>query len=337
MILEDRVAAFYKLKHFLLDIKQTSILEPCIKHACNNNPWFTKSNIQYALLSLGYMLDVHCLHTFSSVYPKNMQIKKIGVIIPSNIPLVGFYDFLCVLLSGNIFVGKLSSSNNILLPFIADLLCEYNAGFKDLIFFTDNLEDVDLLIVTGNDNTIQYFNYHYPDVNSLLRRHRTSIGVISGSEKDSSYNLLGDDIYMHFGLGCRNVSKLFVPRNFDFNRLKLSFESNLNIMDNKNYNDNYNYQKSLCQIHDVSFISFNNLLLIESNQQDSPISVVYYEKYDDVNLLNQELNNNQDNIQCIVSEDSRVHNSINFGHSQKPTLYNFADGIDVRKFIIANN
>ena len=336
MILKDRVIAFDKLKDILLQSNHKSLIDSMIVEACDNNPWFTKSNVKYALSSLVYMLNSDYLHSFSSSYSFYNSKKKIGVIVPSNIPLVGFYDFFCVLLTGNTFIGKLSTSNNVLLPFIARLLCDFHPGFKKLIFFTDYLVDIDMLIVTGDDNTAQYFDYHYKLIPKLIRKHRVSIGVINGGEEMTDYIKLSNDIFRYFGLGCRNVSKLFVPRDFNLNKLKESFSQHQGVLSHSEYMDNYRYQKVLCQLNNISYIDFGNVLLIESNKISSPISVLYYQYYDDISLLRNVFNKLDKSIQCIVSGDARIANSIQFGDAQKPTLYDFPDGLDVIKFILEN-
>ena len=336
MILKDRVIAFDKLKDILLQSNHKSLIDSIIVEACDNNPWFTKSNVKYAFSSLVHMLNSDCLHSFSSSYSYSNSKKKIGVIVPSNIPLVGFYDFFCVLLTGNIFIGKLSTSNKILLPFIARLLCDFHPGFKKLIFFKDYLVDIDMLIVTGNDNTAQYFDYHYKRIPKLIRKHRISIGVINGGEEMTDYVKLSNDIFRYFGLGCRNVSKLFIPRNFDLNKLKEAFSQHQGVLSHSEYMDNYRYQKVLCQLNNIRCIDFENILLIESNKINSPISVLYYQYYDDISLLSNVFNKLDKSIQCLVSGDAVIVNSIHFGDAQKPTLYDFPDGVDVMKFILEN-
>ena len=336
MILKDRVIAFDKLKDILLQSNHKSLIDSIILEACDNNPWFTKSNIKYAFSALVHMLNSDCLNSFSSSYYFSNSKKKIGVIVPSNIPLVGFYDFFCVLLTGNIFIGQLSTSNKILLPFIARLLCDLNPGFKKLIFFKDYLVDIDMLIVTGNDNTAQYFDYHYKLIPKLIRKHRTSIGVINGREEMTDYVKLSEDIFRYFGLGCRNVSKLFIPRDFNLHNLQESFSQQKGVLSHSEYMDNYRYQKVFFQLNNISYIDFQNILLIESNKISSPISVLYYQYYDDISLLRNVFNKLGKSIQCVVSEDTMLVNSIHFGDAQKPTLYDFPDGIDVIKFVLEN-
>ncbi len=336
MILKDRVIAFDKLKDILLQPNHKSLIDSIIIEACYNNPWFTKSNVKYALSALVHMLNSDFLNSFSSSYSFSNSKKRIGVIVPSNIPLVGFYDFFCVLLTGNIFIGQLSTSNKILLPFIARLLCDFNPGFKKLIFFKDYLVDVEMLIVTGDDNTAQYFNYHYRLIPKLIRKHRTSIGVINGCEEMTDFVKLSNDIFRYFGLGCRNVSKLFIPRDFDLNKLKEPFLQYQDVLSHSEYMDNYRYQKVLCHLNDINYIDFENILLIESSKISSPISVLYYQYYDDMSLLRNVFNKLDKSIQCIVSGDAMIVNSIHFGDTQKPTLYDFPDGVDVIKFILEN-
>ena len=245
MILGDRVIAFKKLGKLFLDFDNNNLFIDATERAELNNTWFTKRSIKYAFSSLGEMLKSDYLKKWIQSYEIKNECKRIGVIVPSNIPLVGFYDFLCVLLSGNIFVGKLSSSNNVMLPFLSDILCKINPEFKSFIFFEKEMKNIDLLIATGNDNTADIFNSSYINYNKIIRRNRTSVAILDGLETNHEYKKLAYDIHMYFGLGCRNVSKLFIPRSFDIHNLKPLLNDFFESSSNVNYTDNYNYQKSI--------------------------------------------------------------------------------------------
>ena len=328
MVLEDRINAFEKIGEVFFTFQTSRIFKESIEKAQRENPWFLKSNIEYAVLSLAKMLNKEQLREWSSRYNMSLNPKTVGVIIPANIPLVGFYDFLCVLLSGNIFIGKLSSSNTVLLPFVAKILCDINPKFKNYIFFQNNLDDVDLLIATGNDNSADYFNFLFKNKRKIIRKNRNSIAILDGRETDDEYKKLSYDIFMYFGLGCRNVSKLFVPRSFDFNHLKAIFQDAFNITCQA-YLDNYNYQKSILNMHAIDFLDFNNLLVVESEYVNSPIAVLYYQYYDSSSVIDEFLNFHRDSIQCIVGRNSLI----DFGKTQAPLVFNPPDNIDVMRFL----
>ena len=328
MLLDDRIKAFEKLGDFFVNFQNNNICLESIEKAQIENPWFLKSNIQHAFLALAKMLNKDQLHEWSSLYHMNREAKTVGVVIPANIPLVGFYDFLCVLLSGNIFIGKLSSSNTLLLPFVAKVLCDINSKFENYIFFQNNLDDVDLLIATGNDNTGDYFNFLFKNKRKIIRKNRNSVAVLNGLETDDQYKKLSHDIFMYFGLGCRNVSKIFVPKSFNFHHLKLVFKDSIDIKCQA-YLDNYNYQKTILTMDSIDFLDFSNLLLVESEHINSPISVLYYQYYDDIKEVDEFLDFNRESIQCIVGHNSLIQ----FGNTQTPSVFNPPDNIDVIRFL----
>mgnify|MGYP001342399222 CR=1 FL=1 len=336
MILEDRIDAFHKLGVICSHPDTMDLFHDTVQRASQNNPWFTVDNIKFSILALSQILDAKLLYSWVSSYNMIDQNKKIGVIISSNIPFVGFFDFLCVLLSGNIFIGQLSSSNEILLPYLSSILLKLNSEFSKFIFFNKQIQDIDLLIATGNDNSAHYFEYKYAHLTKIIRRNRTSIAILDGLESENHYNSLANDVYRYFGLGCRNVSKLFVPKNFNFKKIKEVFQNYKIFTPTVDYLDNYQYQKNLNIINDFDYIDLNNLLLVQSDQIDSPISVLYYQYYDDIESLIILLEKCRNQIQCIVSNNHVFRDSIPFGLSQNPTLYDYPDGVDVMDFLTSN-
>ena len=338
MILEDRIIAFEKLGQYLMNFEKLEFEKELIQSAEDNNSWFTESSIRFSLLAVAKMLSSNNLRGWIQSYSIVNQQKQVGVIIPSNIPLVGFYDFLCILLSGNIFIGQLSSSNNIVLPYLANLLFNFNSDFKQYIFFKRSVIniDLDILIATGNDSSACYFNYSYSHLPKIVRKNRTSIAVLNGFETFQDYEKLSLDIYTYFGLGCRNVSQLFLPSGFDLDKLRYPFSQNQICLLSKNYTENYSYQKSILKINNVDFIDFGNLLLVESDTINASIAVLHYQYYNSIKDVEKYLNVYQNKIQCIVSQDSTIKNSISFGNAQTPTLYDFPDRIDVLQFILSN-
>ena len=328
MLLEDRIKAFEKMGDIFFNFQSNNILKESLEKAQIENPWFLKSNIKYAFLALAKMLNKDQLREWSSLYNMSLEPKAVGVIIPANIPLVGFYDFLCVLLSGNIFIGKLSASNTVLLPLVAKVLCDINPKFKNYIFFQNNLDHVDLLIATGNDNSADYFNFLFKNKRKIIRKNRNSVAVLNGLETDDEYKKLSHDIYMYFGLGCRNVSKLFVPRFFDFNLLQGIFQDTIGIVCQA-YLDNYNYQKAILNMNYINFLDFSNLLLVESEHINSPISVLYYQYYDNLKEFDEFVDFNRESIQCIVGYNGLIQ----FGNTQVPSVFSPPDNIDVMRFL----
>jgi len=336
MILKDRLDAFKKLGVMCRHPEKMNVINETIQRAYHNNSWFTPNNIKFSLFALSQMIDAKLLSSWINSYNIIDQNKRIGVIISSNIPFVGFFDFLCILLSGNIFIGQLSSSNKILLPYLASILLELNPNFRHYIFFENNIKNIDLLISTGSDNSANYFQYKYSNLKKIIRGNRTSVAILNGFESVNDYNNLANDVYTYFGLGCRSVSKLFVPVNFNFDKIKEVFE-NYNFFESTiQYMDNYKYQKTLHIMNDIDYVDFDNLLLVQSNEFDSPISVLYYEYYNSLEDLNSLLSDYSDQIQCVVSQDNTIKNTIPFGLCQKPTLYDYPDRVDIMKFITTN-
>ena len=330
MILKDRVYAFVKLGEMFVNFNTNKLFDSVIKVANQNNAWFTHKNIKYSLLALGGMLSENKIKQWIKTYVFNDDNKRVGVIIPSNIPLVGFYDFFCVLLSGNIFIGQLSQSNNILLPYIAHLLCNLNPEFQNYIFFEKKIKNIDMIIATGNDNSAVYFNYKYRSISQIIRKNRTSIAILSGGETDLDLQRLILDVYIYFGLGCRNVSKIYLPHGFDFSRLISSF-GKFKLEYLSDYMDNYHYQKTIFKLNNIPVFDLNTILLVESNQIHAPISVLYYEYYASKDDLTKKVRSCNNSIQCIVSEEHFFKNSVSFGDAQQPQLHQPPDGVDIMK------
>ncbi|MDC0189562.1 acyl-CoA reductase [Flavobacteriales bacterium] len=329
MILDDRIKAFEKLRNILVNIRNHPDFDSLITDAYKNNSWFSEFHILHAFHSLTEMISPLKLRQWILLYPEIKMQKRIGVIIPSNIPLVGFYDFLCVLLTGHVFVGQLASSNLVLLPFVARELCKIDPRFKSFIFFEEKIRNIDFLIFSGNDNSSNIISYHFRDIPCIIRHHRNGIAVLNGKETLEDYQKLAHDIFIYFGFGCRNISKIFIPHSFDFSLLIEVFEKNNYSVNHQDYFDNYHYQKSFLKINNFSFKELSNILLVESNNINSPISVLYYEYYEDVNSIRHRIVDQQDKIQCILSNDMFLQNSIQFGEAQSPSLLQSPDGIDV--------
>ncbi len=293
------------------------------------NGWFTKENVLQSLKALGIQLTEENLLNWISNYRYGSSPKRIGVIMAGNIPLVGFHDFLCVLLSGNNVVTKLSSDDNTLLPALAEQLIQYAPTLKERIQFSfGKLGEIDAIIATGSDNSTKYFEQYFGHYPHLFRKNRTSIAVLTGNETKEELTALGKDIFSYFGLGCRNVSHLLIPKGFDLNRFFEAIVEYHPIVNHHKYANNYDYNKAVYLMNLMELLDNNFMLLRESDELFSPLSMVHYQYYTSQEEVETYLNSNKENIQAIVG-----HQFIPFGEAQAPKLDDYADGVDVMKWL----
>ena len=333
MILQHRIEAFALLGNKITGLTEEDlgILTDKVR---NENPWFVPENVKMALQGISKFLVKEALEKWTSNYSlSNSSAKKIGVAMAGNIPLVGFHDLMCVLLSGHQLVAKLSSQDSVLMNFVKDSLIEINPSFSERIFFEERLKNLDGMIATGSDNTSRYFEYYFRNVPHIIRKNRTSCAVILGEETPDEFRELGKDIFSYFGLGCRNVSKIYVPDNFNFIPMLDNLGSFHPLINHHKYANNYDYQKSILLVNQTHHYDSGFLLLTENQNLVSPISVVYYESYKDQNDLNSKLKSHEKKIQCIVSANGWYKKSIPFGDAQFPEVNDYADGIDTLSFL----
>lgn len=307
-----------------------------------HNGWFTEENIHFACKSWSEALSEENMKQWLSKYQfHNKSSKTIALIMAGNIPLVGFHDFLSVLISGNKVLVKLSSNDKLLLPFLSKYLITIEPEFKNYISFTEGkLTDFDAVIATGSNNTARYFDYYFGKYPNIIRKNRNSVAVLTGTETPKQLESLANDIFRYFGMGCRNVSKLFVPLNYDFdNFYKAMFSWKQVVYDNK-YMNNYDYNKAVYLMSTESsrgkLLDNEFLLLKEDKGMSSPIAVMFNETYSDLGLLKESLKGEAENIQCIVSEIG-IDNEINFGETQNPQLWDYADDVDTMEFLLNLN
>ncbi|PLX06103.1 MAG: acyl-CoA reductase [Marinilabiliales bacterium] len=303
-----------------------------------HNPWFTTKNVQYALHEWSLLLTVDNLTNWISDYKINDDYtnkKKLGIIMAGNIPLVGMHDFICAYIVGVDMRIKLSSKDSVLMKWYIELIKEKDPDFLTKIqVFENNISDFNVVIATGSNNSNRYFNEYFKKYPKILRHNRSSIAVLDGNESNKDLENLADDIFMYFGLGCRNVSHLFVPEGYKFDNLAKAFEKYADIINNNKYANNFNYQYTLIAMNRVLHINMNIALLIKSPSIHSPVSIINYQNYKDKSEVNNIISTNKSNIQCIVSNDSEILNSINFGTTQKPSLSDYADNVDTLKFLL---
>ena len=350
MNLENRISAFVKLGDFLSQFSTEGIVKKNdiqfndiffdifktqIKRAKEYNGWFNDENVLFSIENWAKSLSESNLKkwTVSYAITENFT-KKIAVIMAGNIPLVGFHDFLSVLISGNNVIAKLSSNDKHFLPLIAKYLEHVEPEFKGKIEFTEGeLNNFDAVIATGSNNTARYFDYYFGKYPSIIRKNRNSVAVLTGNETKEELEKLGEDIFRYFGLGCRNVSKLFVPKEYDFDSLFEAVYSYHEIINYTKYQNNYDYNKAVYLMSLFKLQENGFLMLKEDPSYSSPIATLFYEYYDSEKEIFEKLNTDVDSIQCVVS-NLTIEDRIEFGKTQTPNLWDYADGVDTLKFII---
>jgi len=301
------------------------------------NAWFTIGNVTRAIKAIGHTLTEDNLREWLSKYKydEKATAKKVGLILAGNIPMVGFSDVLCVLASGNFALIKASSQDSRLIAFVLQKLAAIQAAFANRFSFVDRLEGFDAVIATGSNNTSRYFEYYFGKVPHIIRKNRNSVAVLTGDETESQLYQLGHDIFDYFGLGCRNVSKLLVPRDYDFTFFFESIQPFQTIADHHKYCNNYDYNKSIYLVNGEKHLDNGFLLVKEDAHWVSPLAVLYYAYYDDIASTEKIINDEADHIQCVVSGlplkvSSQV---VSFGQSQHPGLFDYADDIDTMEFL----
>jgi hypothetical protein len=261
------------------------------------------------------------------------QEKTIAVVMAGNIPLAGFHDFLTVLMAGHSIMAKLSSKDSVLLSFLSEKLVAIEPRFRSKIALPSRLKNFDAVIATGSDNSSRYFNYYFGKYPHVIRKNRTSCAVLSGTESPEELRLLGRDVFSYFGLGCRNVSKIFIPEDFDPVSLLKAWDVYVDIIHHNKYHNNYEYQKSILLVNKLPFFDSGFIILQENEKLVSPISVVYLERYKSAADLEGKIGAIADKIQCTVGTMKPA--LVPFGQAQSPELRDYADGVDTMKFLEA--
>lgn len=330
MELSDRIAAFSSLGKRLHSLSTEEIKELSAK-AQTQNGWFTERNVSNALEGLAYMLDEQKLTEWANRYAIGEAIPKIvGIVMAGNIPMVGFHDLLCVLISGHYAAIKPSSDDGILTQAIIDWLLEIEPRFKKNLELREKLTNIDAVIATGSDNTSRYFEYYFKDIPHIIRKNRTSVAILTGDESAEDLQQLGVDIFSYFGLGCRNVSKIFTPKGYDLTKVFPHWEPYTDLVHHHKYRNNYDYYKSIYLVNKTPHLDTGFLLTVSTDEMVSPISVLYHQEYEDLSQLEQVLDTYEDKIQCKVGSNRPL---IPFGKAQRPELWDYADNIDVVQFL----
>jgi hypothetical protein len=332
MTLEERIDSFAALGE-KLRADTDSQLDLLIRNQSVHNPWFTPENVRMAISNIAHELTEDNLNKWTSAYPELREEKdplRVGVIMAGNIPLVGFHDFISVLISGNNLLAKTSSKDQELISHISKILCNINPGFLRRIEFTSGaLTSFDAIIATGSDNSSRYFEYYFGKYPNIIRKNRNSIAIIEGEETEDELKRLGTDVFSYFGLGCRNVSKVYLPEGFDPMAITRCWEEHNEIVKHTKYANNYDFNKAVYIVNRESFLDTGYILLKEDKRISSPVSVLYYEFYDSPDSIKQLTEINKEKIQCIAGRKY-----IPFGEVQCPHLWDYADGIDILDFLL---
>lgn len=328
------IQIFAELGRQLVNPDET--LQQLIQGESNYNAWFTPESVQQAVTANGLSLTEQNLENWLHAYELTLHApKKVGLILAGNIPLVGFHDVLCVLISGNIALIKASTQDARLIKYILQLLVNIAPEMGNQYQFIERLEGFDAIIATGSNNTSRYFEYYFGKVPNIIRKNRNSVALLTGNESNEQLHLLGKDIFDYYGLGCRNVSKVLVPKGYDFIPFFEAIESYYNVGNHHKYHNNYDYNKAIYLVNDNKHLDNGFLLLKEDERLASPLAVLFYEEYEDLAAAQAWLARQSTNIQCIVSVTPlQITNQVvDFGKSQQPALWDYADGIDTLQFL----
>lgn len=330
---EKLIIAFKKLSHFVANPDPE--FKNLILSASNSNAWFSPEEVEKALKALNDMLNESDIETWFKDIKISETPKKVGLILAGNIPMVGFHDVISVLATGNIALIKLSSSDDKLLPALFKRLIAIEPLLADRIIYVERLKDFDAVIATGSNNTSRYFEFYFGKVPNIIRKNRNSVAVLTGKESKEEITMLGHDIFDYFGLGCRNVSKLYIPKDYDIKYFYEPLEPFQPIINHFKYNNNYDYNKSIYLVNAATHYDNGFLLLKEDVNMVSPLAVLYYERYQNIEEVQERLNQEAENIQCVVSNaDLKVNTTVLApGQSQHPRLWDYADNVNTIEFL----
>lgn len=330
MNLQNRIQLLQQLGKYLLDNgEQWQVTK---KRAASHNGWFIPEFIDLAVTNIREeFLQKEKLEQWAMHYhlDDNVGGKNIGIVMAGNIPLVGFHDFLSVFISGHRQTIKLSTKDDILLKHLAEKLTEWEPGLKERILFADMLRGCDAYIATGSNNSARYFEQYFSKYPNIIRRNRTSVAILTGQETADELKALSDDIHQYFGLGCRNVTRIFVPGEYDFVPLLKSFDKYQYFSDHHKFKNNFDYQLSILLMNNLYYMTNGTTLLVENDDNFTAISRLNYSFYNDPDKLMESLKNHAD-IQCITGK-----NVIPFGQGQRPQLHDYADGVDTMQFLLS--
>ena len=335
MTIEERIKALTSLGNHLL--QKDEYLEAIMHRTKYNNAWFTIENQQRAVNAIAtHFLNKDKLEGWVEKYnlPQKVEPKSVGLVMAGNIPLVGFHDLLSVFVSGHKSKIKLSDKDRFLLPYLLKILAKADPRTESYFEITDRLSDFDAVIATGSNNSARYFETYFAKVPNIIRKNRNAVAVLNGAESENELKALGKDIFRYFGLGCRNVSKLYIPEGYDFNLLLEKLHDYKEIVMHHKYKNNFDYNLALLMMNRTTYWNNGCIILTENESIASRIALVHFEYYQDTEKLEVELANRKEEIQCIVSQNKLGgFEKIDFGKAQEPALDDYADGVDTLAFL----
>lgn len=338
MTLEERIEVMAQLGAHLLGGDE--FLDALIHRTEFNNAWFTKANQHQSIRAIAAaFLDKEKLKAWVDTYsfPDQVERKTVGLVLAGNIPLVGFHDILCVFIAGHKAQIKLSDKDKFIFPYLIKLLAKFDSRSSDYFEITERLTDFQAVIATGSNNSARYFDAYFGKYPNIIRRNRNAVAVLNGTETEEDFANLGQDVFQYFGLGCRNVAKLYVPKDYDFNpMLEVFHEAHKQLAMHSKYKNNFDYNYALYMLNKVPIWNNGCVILTEDKAIQSRIANLHYEFYDDKETLAMDLKDKIEEIQCIVTKMNFVNlNSISFGDAQRPQLMDYADGVDTMTFLLA--
>jgi hypothetical protein len=321
-------------------IPKNKLLEQEVSHAAEmietafqENGWFTKDSVIAVYEAWSCSLEKQKVEQWLSRYSLDLNNNaKVGVIMAGNLPLVGLHDALSVLVSGNVLHAKLSSKDKSLMMLVLRVIQKLIPD-SEQIQLVERLKDVDMLIATGSDNSSRYFDYYFKDKKRIIRKNRTSVAVLNGTESKEELNGLSHDIFRHFGLGCRNVTKLYLPKNYDLDQVFKALFHYQEIGNHNKYANNYDYNKAVYLLNQIELIENGFLLMKEDEGIHSPVGVLFYEFYDDLEKMKEIIDHQKEELQCVVS-NADFPQRVPFGKAQSPELWDYADGVDTIEFLL---
>lgn len=345
MTLKERIDVLVELGDYLRNWDNEPEAQAIAQRAWVENKWFTTDNIAKAVQAIANsMLNKELLENWAAQYTIPDQLhpeRTVGIVMAGNIPLVGFHDWLCVFISGQRAKIKLSEKDKHLLPFLVNKMGEWSHESREYtIFCAENepLRQFDAVIATGSNNTARYFEEYFAKYPHIIRRNRNAVAVFDGTEDFDDFYALGQDVFSYFGLGCRNVSKVYAPRNYAFDLMLEALHEYRELANHDKYRNNFDYNTTLLLLNSQPYLNNGCVLIKEDKALTSRIASIHYEFYDDEAQLAQELTQRSEEIQCIVGKMQLPGLTIlPFGQSQSPTLSDYPDGVDVMAWLTTLN
>lgn len=326
----ERIAALTWLG---LKIQTDSGLENVLERAKQKNGFFTPEFTKLSLDAIGTWLQEKVLAGWLEDFPENLKPKQVGLILAGNIPLVGWHDLMAVFATGHISVYKPSQSDDVLITYLIGLLVEHYPAANSYFIKAERLNDVDALIATGSKATAAHFDYYFRTKPRLIRGSRSSIGFIYGFETEEELSPLCDDVMQYYGMGCRSVSKLLVPEDYDFDSFYKALEKYRYVTDHHKFQNNAIYHKSIFLMNGDPFLDNDILMLRLEKSLFTPPAVVNFEIYHNLEEAKSIVESHRNELQCIVSHQGQFPGSIPFGSAQKPAIDDYADGVSTLDFL----